>query len=857
MQPLIQDALNNVWSVPDPFNQVIFKPSRITSNGGAIRTARIGWNNVTLPGTGAWHVYQVGQIHPLMLNLYSTDGVWQLVSDSCNAAKTIVNIYTEKGLELPRARSYFMRTTDRNLVFAVEINPKISADLNTEALFVRIYRNIYFQGSQSAVFNVAGGIMLSNNTITALQAEIETIRSDVNYRGGLYCFVNGVKREAINIITTKPGDVAEYVYDSSIYKVVDIPLSSIQSFTSTLDNKSKWLLHYDSGWDGTIDHCSDIDVYLVDTVAKKGCYVHKNAADTLRMVTFKDYSIVASYVRGYYPSFYDAATGSLNLNNLFIRLHIRYSGHEAVPTGDCYKTPYILKLPLDQQLGAMVGANASLDTWQAANLEASAYNQLMLQNRAAISVPLVEQAYGYNAINRAFGKNIVDVQTIGQTKFANVPAGFQVGATAYEYNSAGLLLGNYAVSTNVPSYTCHNNQAATVEFIQGEATTSLDIQGGNTTLTFVPGLSYRYYDKGTTNVSGRPILNSYYSDVTGNNAHYTVNSSNQITWVPVHYRAGGSFLHPTYRDDVFGIVLSDKKHYFNQASLNPVDGVLYYSIPATVAVELGEYDFWLNGHPLVEGVDYIFKYPAVMIFSKAYLSPAGQASVLTVRGKGFKDPSGNNRRRAETGFVFDGALSANNQFDLHENMSLRVVCAGSLITGSKQAFIEQVSSGTLTNGAPYEIRQVVNPLAGIVVSDPYLLSDQDYAVQQKVSNFLSLNVPQVTASPINPIVNKYQLYSPFICKIIYALLNNNISSGVYGTQYSDDVVRTTVSSYTYLLDYDPIKDGNTPDLEYVVIHPHWLETTITLSADQYRFLSNVVRIYAKDKVVLSTLVSIG
>lgn len=856
MQPLIQDALNNVWSVPDPFNQVIVEPARITKDGGAIKAVRVGWDTVALPGIGAWHVYQVGQIHPLMINLFANDGEWELVSDSCNYERVTVNLYNSLGFEFPRTRTYFMRAPDKNLIFAVEINPVLGINFDTSDFFIRIYRNVYFQTQQSAVFNIGGGHMLSTNTISALQSEIETIRTGPNYRGGLICFVNGIKREAINIITTRPGDIAEYVYDSSIYKVVDFPITSLQSFTSTLDNKSKWLLHYDSGWDGSIDHCADIDAYLVDNVANIGCYVHKNAEDTLRMVTFKDYAIVASYIRAYYENFYSPQTGSLALGNLSIRLHIRYSGSSAIPKGDCYKTPYILRLPLNKQLGSMVGAEAGLDVWQAATLEASAYNQLMLHDRSNISTSLVEQAYGYSAINATFGKNIVEVQTSGPLKFANVPLGFQSGATAYEYDINGKLLGNYPVASTVVSYTCQNVTAAHVEFIQGTATNSLDEQIANMRLTFTPGYNYRFYDKGThPNSVGHPILNATYTDVTNVSGHYELDANNNVVWVPVRYKSGGGALNPSYTTQVLGFVLSDKKHFYHQVSLNPSDGVLYYVIQ--IKVELGEFDFWLNGYPLVEGIDYLFSWPAVNIISKRYLATAGQANVLSIRGHGFCTSSGASRRRAETGFVFDGALSVNNDYDLHENKSLRVVSNGALIASSKHAFVELVSSGTLENGAPYEIRQITNPLSGIIASDPYVLSDADYAIEQRVSDYLSLRIPEVTSAPINPIVDKYKLYSPFLSKIMYAMLSGSIGSGSYATQYSDNDVRQAVQPYAYLLATDPIKEGNTPDLEYCVIHPHWLNTSVTLSADQFRFLSNVTRLYAGNKVILTPLVVIG
>jgi hypothetical protein len=59
------------------------------------------------------------------------------------------------------------------------------------------------------------------------------------------------------------------------------------------------------------------------------------------------------------------------------------------------------------------------------------------------------------------------------------------------------------------------------------------------------------------------------------------------------------------------------------------------------------------------------------------------------------------------------------------------------------------------------------------------------------------------------------------------------------------------------LQSDPVSAGLTPDQRYTLIDPHWLNTLVSVTADSYRFLNNVVRIYANGLVTLSASLTIS
>jgi hypothetical protein len=213
-------------------------------------------------------------------------------------------------------------------------------------------------------------------------------------------------------------------------------------------------------------------------------------------------------------------------------------------------------------------------------------------------------------------------------------------------------------------------------------------------------------------------------------------------------------------------------------------------------------------------------------------------------------------KKTEFGFTYNGLLSAYNYFELHRGKSLRIVCDNALQGDDRNSLIENSQTGTFTNGAPYEIREMVNGLNGHFTTDPYVVRKQEEAIEASISAYLTRKLPQVKPAQAKVIATKTRLLSPFICKVIRATIAGNIAPSKYAGKFGDDDVRAAVAAYTYLLDYDPINPNNRLDENYVTIEPMFGSTSTTVTPDQFAFINNVVRIYAKGKVVLTPWISL-
>ena len=845
---LVQHALNNVWCVPNPLSQAILAPNRITPLNGVMLNFNYHWSTVYLPvSTSIFHVYDLGQIDPNLINLTTASNSWQLISSVCNATNTVIDIYTVLGVQIPRTRTWFKITADKSVLIAVEKNAQLPYDFNNDQIYFRIYKNAYFQNtnlSSNQSIVVGGGIMDSVTTINQLNAQISSIVNSSYYTGGMVMYVNGYKQPSISLATVPVGSVAEFIYDSTIYKVADFQITSLTSFNSVLDNVSKVLLHYSGNSDGFIDYVDNIDIFMVDSVTQMGVYVHKNAENTLRMVTYKDYAFVANYLAPYFANF-----PNTSISNLYLRLHIRYSGTQNTPLLDKNQTGYLMKLTDNQILQTLTGNASTIPVWTAAALENSAYTKLMRSKYNDIKLPLVEQAYGYTEANNILGQTQIKVPA--GSSYVTLPPAFQLGAMGFEYDSSGRLIGYYPIAPNTLSYVISNVTCALVEFVSGNGSNTLDeIYDYNPTV-ITPGNNYRYYIYTLNQKTGQ----DNWVDVTGN-GNYTVTN-------------GVSNWTQNFPDSVIKrMVRSDKKFLLYQTQLLAADGLLVHQLTytqntslgqlsAALAVPMGELDLWLNGNSLVEGIDYIFNFPTINIISKAYLNPPNMAQNLVVRFTGFCNNLLQKTPMNEVGYVYNGALSANGRYNLHDNRVQRIVVGGALTTPDAVSFIEKTPSGNLKDGTPYSIRDVVNPMNGLLDVDPYKYYYEIKQIEEVVSGYLTNLIPQVTASPINPITAKYVLYSPFIGKIIFDLANGYISNGQLSGQYSDSLVMQLCAPYQYLLALDPILPANQPDQRYCTIHPHWLDTPIALNATNYRFIMNVVRIYGNGLINLSSLVTLN
>jgi hypothetical protein len=439
---------------------------------------------------------------------------------------------------------------------------------------------------------------------------------------------------------------------------------------------------------------------------------------------------------------------------------------------------------------------------------------------------------------------------VPETNWVELPVGLWNSSTVYEYDSVGKLL-EFHHHANGRYYVPRNAACRSIEAIVGKGSSSLPTVYNQSTTPLNKDINYRFY---VCTVSDGVALKDWV-DVTGDAAFYDIiNGSIQWKVSPVDYltaiRSDDAFLAYTlplaYRDGILRFTI-------NAVELR--DNDRYLLGPAEIP--FGALDIWLNGRALLRGLDYVDNWPEICILNKEYLIE-GQEQVIDIRATGFCKHDMTIPALPDFGFVKYGLLSKNNRFDIRDDKVIRIVVDGKLYHRDQLNFSESDSSIDVTgvrNGAPYQITDIVVPLRDLVDVDTYSFRSLSMAVDRRISDYLTLKHPERVEVNPNPIPREYRIYSPYTSKVMYDLINGVLRLEDFQGQYSDMKVREALEPYKWLLKYDPTFNPSI-DLDYVSIHPHNLNTEITLDVYQYRFLLRTIRLVLNDRVDITMLFKI-
>jgi len=850
---LQQHAYKNVWCTPNQDKQAIFKPARLTDLNGAWMDFRVMWTKHKLPDQRSrFHIYQIGQIHPLLLGLQqSSKNVWISLADACIEMQMMADVYTVKGYQIHRSQIWYKVTPERDLILAIRIPEydRIPIDLVQETIYVRLYTNAYFQSaranSQDNIVYVKGIQAVTTADIMAIQQVLNVYKA--KEVGTTRCFVNGLLVDTIDLITAKPGDYMEFVFDGSVKKIITFDIGSLPQFESTLDNVYKFLLHY-AGETDIIDYMDDVDLFLVkeDGQRYKGLYYNKNNPKAMRMVTHKDYAVPVQFLTAY------AEEGSIfaPLNSLKLVLHVRNSGYDRPLVYEENRVRDLYKLDDEDLLQAMLGVNALVDVWKVENLENSAYIGLMSKNLGAITVDDVQNAYGYNAISVLIADTPQHTQLVSTLQRVQLPSALAMDCTVYEYDADGYMVG-HSVHNSGTSYTCANPTTRLCEAISGAADIGLNSFWNVRTHSIDPDQNYRFYTCGKIG----NILDNVWVDVTGSGQYTIINSV--VTWV-------------NNPDTTYTLVRPSKKHIYYELDYFAVDGLITFSLREwredlqtfrTMAVPMGELDLFLNGKSLIEGLDYIVDFPRIVVNNKEYLvNPDTQPQKLGIRFSNFCKSDMTRPNVPDIGFVQYGVLSYNNKYDIRHDKVNRVNIRGALYRWDELNYGEDdfdIHVVDVMNGSPYSIRDIIVPMndylhqADEKIDPTFALRAKSMAIDKAISDYMTLKIPEKKPQPPSAIPALYQVVSPFFNRIVHDLNSGALWDAKFIEQYSDVFVRETCQRYEYLLAWDPVTDKNLLDPNFVVVHPHNTDGYIDMGVYQYKFLTRVALIYGSNRISLS------
>lgn len=842
---IIGHALRNVWCTPRQDKQLRIKVGRLTADFGVRNFVHINNIALQLPTTGEkWHVYQFGQVHFEIYDINLVRQNWISVERVANRNNILMEIYTDTGKHYPLTDVYLIRTLDNNTLLAIRGSPTFTDPIPESTIYFRTYSNAYYKSIRSTT-NPRTVTTVSKRIVTTFDA-VSTSNLMIAMKqepGHTYAFVNGYYIDVLNPLSLVIGDYVEIIQDSSIKQVVHVPINQLQTFESTLDEKIKYLIRGTDIPGTTIEYEDDIDVFM--TIPKgsyrKGVSYIKNAPDALRMVTHKDYSIPTSYLQ----SQVEANSIFNSLLDITLTLFIRHSGYDRPLILESTRIHELYKLSNQDVTDAMVGAQATLDIWQAATLEAAAYPAMMRSPGGNITLADTTEVYGYYGIAKIVGDSPLPAIVTGGVRRVNLPPGMDNGGVVYEYNTVGTLLGYHNHASGLV-YATVSSACAFVEVFIGKGGTTLDQKVDVLQGPYDSEIAHRFYS--CAKVSGIP--DDDYTDMTGTSD--VIIAGNQYQW-QVSNSLNRLLVRREDRFLAYSIskMITDGLIHFTIMSTETLNGVPFQS---QVVVPTARLDVWLNGRALVRRVDYFVKWPEVYITNRDYVNASGLQNIV-VRAYGLTKEDMQPEEPDDYGFVEYGMLSRNNRFDIHDAKVLRITAGGFVKRRSDVKISEDhpaLEVSHTLNGKPYCLWDQIVPIGAYTDSDPEVLRDEALALDKRISDYITPKYGEVPATGPSTISNRYQLVSPFLAKVVDEVLNGSIPAAFVQSQPSTQQIVDQLEIYESILYFDPTQTFNDYNENMMLIRAHPQRNFTDLDIFQWRFIEKVVDHYLLGRVDMIT-----
>lgn len=885
---LLRYAINTIWCNPEQDRQRVYKLARVTRNRGVLQQFSLSGELYKLPTDDRYHVYQIGKIHPGDIGVPNVENVWYSLGALAKSELLFTDVYTNDGVQFPRFETFVRLLNNNNFLVAVKINERIH-DLDRNDLWIRFYSNAYFESVRSKNNRhmlVMGTRFKDQSEILSFQQSVEAAVD--GFEGVVYYYINGRFSNNISLVNATLGDTVEAIFDGSIKRVVDFELKDLPSFNSALDEVRKYLLHYYDPSVKTIDYRDDIDVYLVKRKSAtrfSGVYYHHNESRWMRMITHKDYSIPVDRINSFIvthpedqrhvldPNAWPSDLWS-SVNELTLRLHIRHSGYDRPLQANSNRIQELYKLNDAQIVGALVGKDATLDLWNARELEQCPYVQFMgappefvypiAFNDPSVDTPEKQRAqqfvgdvFGYHAAAVILADGPSETYVKNNVRFADLPYEHWQDSTAFEYDASGKLLG-YHYHPLGQHYIVRNPLTRRVEAMAGRGGEGNVTTYGNAPVVIPKGYNYRLYVctviAGVPQYDWRDISELPAAELAQYGIHDTSTGIERWVW-----GMDASKLYGACRTD---------HRFILQAFRRPlVDGLLDFvleitetinGVPTQVKVDIpfGQVDVLLNGRSLVPGIDFVQRGNRWVISNREYINQTEQYQDILVRAFGFCPANLVYTERTEVGFVKHGVLSADGVTEIWDNKVLRIVVDGNLHSRDTVVWDEQRSVRTITgerNGAPYMVQQPPVVFHDVYQSDVAArLLDDDR--DSRVAQYLTLYNPTPSYPPLDPILTKYTVISVFAQKLLQDLVTGSFTPPGINAHYSETDIRSWCKGYEWLLPFDL---ANTDfDQQRLQILPHVYSTPVGLTQPQYSFYQRALQTYLRFKIDISPYLTI-
>jgi hypothetical protein len=874
---LLRHAISTVWCNPSMDRQHVYRLVRLSPRFGVHTAYTVDFERYLMPTERDYYmIYQIGKVEPTLLGVPKRYNTWMSLADIANETALYSELYINNGIQFPRHEVHLLLTGTKNLLIAVKINDRVGS-LDQQDIYLRFYNNAYFdsvrstQAVRKSVFTLCG---TPKTTQELVNLQIAMAQAVLAHPGQVpYYFVNGRFSNTLSLMNCTPGDAMELIIDSSIDNYIDFPITDLPTFLSTLDTENKFLIHYNDPTVQSIRFYDDLDVFLIKEGGGNGRFLgatyHRNEGNWLRQLTHKDYSIPIERLNAFmlaHPTDPRYILDSVkftedkwsSLSELKLRVYFRQSGYDRPLQPEASRIHELYRMSDDRVVRAMTGLDATLPIWKAENLEKAAYVKFMGAPNAQVlpigfndpdvtnaqkeaAQEFAGEVFGYHAAASILAATPTLVKDVNGRREAEMSYAHWYNSTIFEFDAQGVLL-EWHYHAGGRRYPVRNAATVRVEAIVGRGGNSLNTVYGKAPVSLDLQYNYRVY------------VVALFAGAQQGGWQDITELTNREDWGHLDTSGATPKWVWTYDDtEWYSCVRQDNQFLCYPLTLNKDTGTLRFSIGSyethqgltdykLLEVPPGQFDLFVEGRALIEGLDYVVKWPEIVVCNLEYLSAAAIQNFL-IRGYGLCEGDLSRPVQTEFGFIEYGLLSNDPTYNIHTHKVQRMVIDGHYRDPKTLHFEEDWGTAIVTderNGAPYSIQT-----PPMVFRDVYLYDrvarDADDAKDVAVSAYMGNLYPKRPRGPIDTITRQYAVVSCFANKLVHDLKSGLLAPAGLMDHYSEVDIREWLTGYEWLLDYDLCnRDYNET---HVQVYPHWKGAPVGLPIERYNFLKRALKTY--------------
>ena len=620
------------------------------------------------------------------------------------------------------------------------------------------------------------------------------------------------------------GDIISYIVDPLITNKYNQSLSSLNGYKSSLDSANKVIYSIDLTNDEM--YVADQEFFISGALPsgeRIGCYFPRLSPSFIRELTNKDYGLHAGLLTARINELSSFSDVNSILSDINIHLIRRNTRQFKSIFEDTNSICDLMNLPANIRNQVLTGVNSNLYIWTASVLEGCPYNTWIALPPETLSTTSITGVYGRTgALQYLEGVQ----KHPGFTDWYMPPLVDINGGNLLSYDANGL-------NPTITNYTSSYGNIAYPDGQGYELFLPVMVDVDSMDITVAPN------DSNPTIVLG----------IFGFLCYYVLNGSLTVATLNVDYTV-------TVAGNNYGITWSQNtiplqrfvrlaKNYVNfnlPIAISDIrNGIDIYNGKAMANdIGMGNLSVWLNGHYLIEGLDFNVTNSKIYIVSQGYLTDTGNTLFVLYAGV----PS-NTVHIPNTiwGFVELGKILNDNKYDLLMYRNYRFYVNGAAIRFSdinaKENYVDEIHTTPATpfiDGKPYAIV----PKPQFIPNEILNIYTETVAAEtlrnNSVVKFLTTIDEQPLFSGTVTIPSRYVLVSPFMDKLIEDI-KNGIFQAISSSSYNDNQVIAMVTSYLPLLIIDPVTQNIDPG--YAIIIPTWETTPVSITANQYSFLNKV------------------